>query len=317
MLFQSIDDGTTFTLDQRAGETDQLIVAVGGGRGCVLRTEVPVAGIWIPLRARVQLSTGGSEAELAVGDLRVSECEPGVQAVGRGNALWIVVLGGRQAWRGMLRERFDMPMPEPLLLPACHAANRAVRRHAITLARAARDKADASPIPLLEFVLAMQARLGEAIERCPGRTYAHRRQVFLRLQRVRNYLAANCHLDLDNEALARMASYSPWHFIRAFRAAYEETPHAYLVDQRLLRARRLLHSSPLAISEIAMASGFENRCAFSRLFRERFGITAHALRRQTSARAPAMRPRDDATAHRAIFATPAPIQRQLRQPQFS
>lgn len=317
MVFQSIDDGTTFTLGRRADETDQLIVAVGGGRGCVLRTEAPLAGIWIPLRGRVQLSSGGSDAELAAGDLRVSECEAGMQAVGRGNALWIAMLGGRHAWRGMLRERLDIPPPEPLLLPACHAASRAVRRHAIALARAARGRTDASPIPLLDSVLAMQARLGAAIERCPGRTYAHRRQVFLRLQRVRNYLAANCHLDLDNEALARMASYSPWHFIRAFRAAYEETPHAYLVDQRLLRARRLLRTSPLAISEIASASGFENRCAFSRLFRERFGITAHALRRQASARAQAVRARGDANVHRAIFATPATIQQQLWRPQVS
>ena len=79
-----------------------------------------------------------------------------------------------------------------------------------------------------------------------------------------------------------MANYSPWHFIRAFRAAYEETPHAYLVRQRLERARRLLRASPLAIAEIALESGFENRSAFSRLFRQRFGTTAGALRRQAA-----------------------------------
>ena len=66
-------------------------------------------------------------------------------------------------------------------------------------------------------------------------------QVFARLQRVRNYLAANCHLEVDNDRLARMASYSPWHFIRAFRAAYEQTPHAYLVDQRTRRGCRRRH----------------------------------------------------------------------------
>ena len=113
-------------------------------------------------------------------------------------------------------------------------------------------------------------------------TYAQPRQVFMRLQRVRNYLAANCHLDIDNDSLARMANYSPWHFIRAFRAAYEETPHAFLVRQRLERARRLLRASPLAIAEIALESGFENRSAFSRLFRQRFGTTAGALRRQAA-----------------------------------
>ncbi len=318
MLYQSIVDGASLTLDSRAAESDQLTVAVGGGRGCVLRAEAPLAGMWIPLRGRLQLGAGGIESELSTGELRVSECEPGVQAVGRGNALWFALLGTRLAWRNALRERFDVPTPEPLLLPARYAANVSVRRHAIALARvAAHECYDSSATALIESVLGMQAKLGAAIHRCPGRTYAHRRQVFLRLQRVRNYLAANCHLDLDNEALARMASYSPWHFIRAFRAAYEETPHAYLVDQRLLRARRLLRTSPLAISEIALASGFENRCAFSRLFRQRFGITAHALRRQSATVAAAPQARRPDAEHRAIFATRAAAQRQLREPLFS
>ena len=72
--------------------------------------------------------------------------------------------------------------------------------------------------------------------------------------RVRNYLGAQCHLDIDNDELARMASYSPWHFIRAFRAAYQQTPHAYLVQQRLERARRLLRASPLAIASLMTLS---------------------------------------------------------------
>src|SRR5690348_1840830 len=38
-----------------------LSVVVGGGRGCVLKADAPVAGIWIPLRGRLQLGSG-SEA---------------------------------------------------------------------------------------------------------------------------------------------------------------------------------------------------------------------------------------------------------------
>ena len=75
-----------------------------------------------------------------------------------------------------------------------------------------------------------------------------------------------------------MASYSPCHFIRAFSTVYGETPHAVLVEQRLGRAHRLINESALAITEIARASGFENRCAFSRSFKRRFGITATDLR---------------------------------------
>lgn len=258
---------------------DGLTVITGGGRGCVLRAEAPLAGLWIPLRGRLQLG-GGAESVLVPGEVRVTEPEPGLTAVGRGNALWIALLGPRSAWRRALEQSTRLPPAEPLLLPTWHAADRALRRRAIALARAAAGGAgDGALQAVIESVLELQDEHAPAIERCPGRTHAQRRQVFVRLQRVRNYLAANCHLELDNDRLARMASYSPWHFIRAFRAAYQQTPHAFLVDQRLQRARRLLRSSRLAVAEIALASGFENRCAFSRLFRQRFGVTAGVMRR--------------------------------------
>ena len=133
---------------------------------------------------------------------------------------------------------------------------------------------------VISAVLDLQSGFDDLIDRCPGRTLAQRHQVFLRLQRVRNHMAASCHLDLGVPELARMASYSTWHFIRAFHDVYGETPYAYLVRQRLDRARRLVRASPLAISEIAQAIGFENRSAFSRLFKQHFGMSAAELRRQ-------------------------------------
>ena len=279
MLYQRIADGATSALHQR---DEQLVAVMGGGRGCVLLANAPVAGIWIPLRGRLQLGAGGSETVLSCGEMWISECESSGRVIGRGNAFWLALIGSELAWRNALSEYMDAPTPEPVLLPARHVANTTLRRRAIALARAVaqHQRTDAAAIPLLEFILDLQARLGAAIDRCPGRTYAQRRQVFLRLQRVRNYLTANCRLDLDNEILARLANFSPSHFIRTFRAVYLETPHAFLINQRLLRARNLLRTSPLSISEIATASGFEDRCAFSRLFRARFGMTPRGLRRQ-------------------------------------
>lgn len=263
-----------------AATAQGLILIVGGGRGCVLRANALLAGLWLPLRGRLQLGSSNSEGLVQAGEICVTEPEPRIHAVGRGNALWLAVLGSDRAWQHALGRTPDLPVAAPTLVPARHVADRDLRHRAIVLARSSGGgDAAARMETLIERVAAFQEMFAPAIERCPGRTYAQRRQVFLRLQRVRNYLAANCHLDIDNEALARMASYSPWHFIRAFRAAYEETPHAYLVRVRLERARRLLRASPLAIAEIALASGFENRCAFSRLFRQRFGVTAGTMRR--------------------------------------
>ncbi len=282
IVSHQLSPGSSLTLSSHpaSATADRLDLVVGGGRGCVLRGEGPLAGLWLPLRGRLQLSGGGAEGTLQPGEVRVTELESGVSAVGRGSALWIALLGTRAAWRRAFEGSTQLPLPEPLLLPTWHVADHSLRRRAIALARAAAGGAvDTELRALIESLLELQEEHAAAIERCPGRTHAQRRQVFLRLQRVRNYLTANCHLEVDNDRLARMASYSPWHFIRAFRAAYQQTPHAFLVDQRLQRARRLLRSSPLAVAEVALASGFENRCAFSRLFRQRFGMTAGALRR--------------------------------------
>ena len=283
VVSQGLAHGACLDLNPKAsnGET-ALHAIVAGGRGCVLKSDQPMAGIWIPLRGRVQIGSA-TDVVVQAGEARVTEADARVHVVGRGNALWVALIGTPAAWRQALHAGHGLPAIEAMLLPARHVADRGLRRRALAIARAiVAGDADAAAEAVVDRILGLQGEFADAIARCPGRTWSQRRQVFLRLQRVRNYLASNCHLDVDNDTIARMANYSPWHFIRAFRAAYQETPHAYLVRQRLERAHRMLRASPLAIAEIALASGFENRCAFSRLFRQRFGMTAGTVRRMAA-----------------------------------
>jgi AraC family transcriptional regulator len=85
-------------------------------------------------------------------------------------------------------------------------------------------------------------------------------------------------LDLGIAGFARVANYSPCHFIRTFNSVYGKTPHAVLIEQRLKRALRLVNDTELSIAEVAHASGFEDRCAFARSFKRQFGETATAVR---------------------------------------
>jgi AraC family transcriptional regulator len=254
---------------------------LGGGRGCQLVADKAASAIWIPLRGRIQIGNGG-DSLLSAGEVRVTEGDSSLQAIGRGNSLWIVLFGRPAAWRQLILGRIGASLAQAWLFPAKYAVDRDLRRRAVVLARtiAAGSGIDIAIENVLERVVSMQSGFSEAIARCPGRTYAQQRQAFVRLQRVRNYLVANCNVDIENEALARMANYSPSHFIRAFRSVYEETPHSFLIRQRLDHARRLLSSSPLAINEIAIEAGFDNPSAFSRVFRQRFGMTAGTARRQ-------------------------------------
>ena len=254
---------------------------LGGGRGCQLLADKAASAIWIPLRGRIQIGNGG-DSFLGAGEVRVTEADSNVTAIGRGNALWVVLFGRPAAWRRLMLGQIGASLAQAWLFPATYAADRDLRRRAVALARtiAAGSAVEIAVENILERVVAMQSGFNEAITRCPGRTYAQQRQVFVRLQRVRNYLAANFRVDIENEALARMANYSPSHFSRAFRSVYEETPHSFLIRQRLDLALRLLAGSPLAVNEIAIEAGFDTPSAFSRVFRQRFGITPGTARRQ-------------------------------------
>jgi AraC family transcriptional regulator len=65
---------------------------------------------------------------------------------------------------------------------------------------------------------------------------------------------------------------------RAFKAAVGKTPHEYIVDRRVARARRLLQNSTQGLAAIAAASGFSSHAHMTTQFRRRLGITPSRLR---------------------------------------
>jgi AraC-like DNA-binding protein len=85
---------------------------------------------------------------------------------------------------------------------------------------------------------------------------------------------------LTIERLAARAGLSPFHFIRAFRAAYGQTPHRYLRAKRIERAKELLVTTPLPVTEICDQIGFQSLGSFSSLFRRLTGETPGAYRSQ-------------------------------------
>ena len=60
------------------------------------------------------------------------------------------------------------------------------------------------------------------------------------LRRARDLMDRDYALPLDVPTMARAALMSPAHFSRKFRAAYGETPYAYLMTRRIERAKAFL-----------------------------------------------------------------------------
>jgi AraC-like DNA-binding protein len=83
---------------------------------------------------------------------------------------------------------------------------------------------------------------------------------------------------LTVDQLARAAGLSRYHFIRSFRRAFGCTPGRYLRERRLTRARQLLASSDLPVTDVCFAVGFESLGSFCTLFRRSEGETPAAYR---------------------------------------
>jgi AraC-like DNA-binding protein len=91
------------------------------------------------------------------------------------------------------------------------------------------------------------------------------------LRRARDLMDRRYAEPLDLEAMAREAGYSRFHFARAFAAAYGETPRAYLTRRRIERAKTLLRTANLSVTEICALVGFESLGSFSSRFRRLVG----------------------------------------------
>ena len=73
---------------------------------------------------------------------------------------------------------------------------------------------------------------------------------------------------------------------RAFRAAYGETPRAYLTRRRIERAKDLLRSANLTATEVCYLVGFSSLGSFSSRFKSLVGETPSDFQRRYADGAP-------------------------------
>lgn len=97
-------------------------------------------------------------------------------------------------------------------------------------------------------------------------------------ERVRRVMEDNYRYNLQLEDFARLCGRSLSAFKRDFQEVFGMPPGRWLRQQRLERARALLRSTPMQVSEVAFQCGFENLSHFSRAFKEHFGHAPAALR---------------------------------------
>ena len=110
-----------------------------------------------------------------------------------------------------------------------------------------------------------------------------RTEYISRINKVISYIDDHLAEDLSLASLPRIAAFSPFHFLRIFKAVVGENPIEYVKRVRVEKsAQYLIYRRDLSITEIAFLCGFSSSSIFSRAFSEHFKINARAFRNNNS-----------------------------------
>jgi len=94
-----------------------------------------------------------------------------------------------------------------------------------------------------------------------------------RLRRAVDFIQSYLGQDISIAQVADAAGISPFHFARQFRRSTGLSPHQYLTERRVERAREMLLNGAGTIGEVASAVGFADQSHLSRHFKRLVGTT--------------------------------------------
>jgi AraC family transcriptional regulator len=94
-----------------------------------------------------------------------------------------------------------------------------------------------------------------------------------RLRRIKELVDANIEDELTLDHMAQSVGLSTAHFARMFRKSTGETPHQFVLHQRLERAKAMLRAREGRVLDVAVACGFKTQQHFAQVFRDVCGIS--------------------------------------------
>ena len=100
-----------------------------------------------------------------------------------------------------------------------------------------------------------------------------------RIESVQQYIREHIDEPLNRQVLAAVACFSVPHLHRIFTACIGENIASYIHRVRMERAGRKLRMGAVDITEVALAAGYQTHAAFSKAFKQQFGLSPSAFRR--------------------------------------
>ena len=101
-----------------------------------------------------------------------------------------------------------------------------------------------------------------------------------RLKTINELIHSKIEDDLSLMEMAHSVGLSPAHFTRMFRKSTGETPHGFVLRQRVERAKKMLRDPETRVLDVAVACGFKTQQHFARVFRRIYGASPTEYRQE-------------------------------------
>ena len=98
-----------------------------------------------------------------------------------------------------------------------------------------------------------------------------------KLVRAIEYIQDHLDTDLTVSRIAQAVYMNPYHFTKLFKQSTGQTPHRYVVEARVRKAKELLSTGKFTISEAAYHVGFVDQSHLTRHFKRVFGLPPKRL----------------------------------------
>src|SRR5215469_10279008 len=107
-----------------------------------------------------------------------------------------------------------------------------------------------------------------------------------RLRTIKELVHAKIEDELTLIEMARSVELSPAHFSRMFRESTGDTPHQFVLRNRIERAKEMLRAPGARVLDVAVACGFKTQQHFARVFRHVCGTSPTEYRLEWGTRDP-------------------------------
>lgn len=97
--------------------------------------------------------------------------------------------------------------------------------------------------------------------------------------KAKNFIDSNYEHAINLDLVAIEAHCSKFHFIRLFKKYYGRTPHQYLIEKRMSKAKQLLQSGS-SVADACFSVGFDSVSSFSALFKRMNGLAPDLYKRK-------------------------------------